>query len=383
MMTDLRASLDDLAEAAFADDPVCTVDIGKARADGRRRVRASRLASVGGGVAVVAVCALVANGLGGTSPAHPPAPSSNTTTAPDLIGTDPLIPIGTFGYLPDGYRINSYQLDTDPNLGGIYNYVGPNSISASPAQPAQNGPIGQFPGPSNGLFLSKWTREPNFSSPYKTLTPTTVSGSSKAYIVADTTDSPADLSLAWQTASGSWFALGGDYAIHGAQLTALLTRVADSITTEGAAVPLPFHVEGLPKDLTLISAGLNDPDPIGHVGMRAGIAYAADGPPNKSGYFSISITPSAGLSPVPATQTGTYVVQPSDSQSSPSGSTNTPQPAEGDGVCKDSKGLRICVLDHVVAGVDALASVGGPEALLDRITSLGMDKANWTTHVVN
>jgi hypothetical protein len=65
------------------------------------------------------------------------------------------------------------------------------------------------------------------------------------------------------------------------------------------------------------------------------------------------------------------------------GDPSTPyRPASAES-CKDSKGLRICVTDHPAVGRDALASVGGAEGLLNRITSLGTDPAQWTTHVVN
>ncbi|NUP52786.1 MAG: hypothetical protein HOW97_36500, partial [Catenulispora sp.] len=74
MTHDLHTSLEDFAEAAYADAPPSTVDIGRARADGRRRLLTARLAPVGGGVAVVAACALVVNGLGGTTPAATPGP---------------------------------------------------------------------------------------------------------------------------------------------------------------------------------------------------------------------------------------------------------------------------------------------------------------------
>jgi hypothetical protein len=44
--------------------------------------------------------------------------------------------------------------------------------------------------------------------------------------------------------------------------------------------------------------------------------------------------------------------------------------------------VRICVLDNPGSD-DVLASVGGAQGLLNRITSLGADPSQWTTHVVN
>lgn len=50
--------------------------------------------------------------------------------------------------------------------------------------------------------------------------------------------------------------------------------------------------------------------------------------------------------------------------------------------CKVSEGVRICVPDNPGSD-DALASVGGAQGLLNRITPLGADPSRWTTHVVN
>jgi hypothetical protein len=362
-------------KSEFADAPASTVDIGRARTDGRRRLAAARLAPLGGGVAVVAACALLVGTLGGGSPAKPGAPATSPTNSHELTGTDPLVAVAAFGYLPDGYRVTSADSSTG---------YGP-SVSAAPRQAPEK--IGEHMPASNGLMLSQSPTQPKFPA-YERLTPTTVKGAQKAYIVVNPGDSPQipdDLSLIWQTSSGSWFILGGDYAIHGAQLVALLTKVAENVTTPGDPVPLPFHIEGLPKGVTEIAASLHVPD-IAGVGpdIQAGVSYHTGGPAAQDAYFSVSVMAAQGMSAPTPNSTYPAIGDPSASTTAqPSGGQSTPYRPGSTQACKDSKGLRICVRDNPAVGKDALASIGGAQGLLDRITSLGTDSANWTIHVVN
>ncbi|MBS2534461.1 hypothetical protein KGQ20_16945 [Catenulispora sp. NF23] len=361
MTFDLQNSLDDLATAEYADAPVSTVDIGKARADGRRRVLTARLAPIGGGVAVVAACALVVNGLGGTSPTKP-AGGLNAASGHQFTGTDPLTAVGRFTWLPAGFQTASYL--TGPDYG--------NSVTARTAQSASS-PSGPVTPPT--LALTSSPTEPQLPS-YYTKTEVTVPGSPKAYLVSNPGDAPsipADLSLMWQTASGSWYGLGGDYQIHGAELQSLLIKVAGQVAAEGSAVALPIHVEGMPKDAVLGEASLDDPAVVGQGGFRVGLSYTAAG-----GNFDISAVPTGWQDP----RTQQHPVDPKVSALIGKGSPGSAP--TGEPVCKDSGGLHICVGDVPGKnGQDPLASVGGAQGLLDRITSLGTDPANWTTHVVN
>lgn len=376
MTLELKTSLEDLARTEYADAPPSTVDIARARTDGRRRMVTARLAPIGGGLAVVAACALVVNTLGGTSPAKPTAPGTSAAAAHELTGTDPLVAIAAFGYLPDGYQVRMVDSATG---------YGP-SITVAPEEPAQK--YGNLPSPSNGLMLSLSAAEPKRPA-YERLTPTTVKGAQKAYIVVNPGDSsaiPDDLSLTWQTASGSWFTLGGDYAIHGTQLVALLTKVAENISTPGSAVPLPFHIEGLPKGVTLSGASLHVPVIVGapRPDIQAGVLYHTGGNGADEASFSVSVMSTAGVTAEPTPLvTASQVGNPSDPRSQPVNGQSTPYRPAGTRACKDSKGLRVCVADNPSATADALASVGGAQGMLDRVTSLGTNQADWTVHVVN
>ena len=357
MTHDLKTSLEAFTEAEYAAAPASTIDIGRARADGRRKASAHRLAAIGGGVAVVAACALVVNALGGTSPAAGKNVGAGTGQQ-HFTGTDPLTAIGKFGWLPPGFQTSMYA-------GGVNHG---NGVTARTKPAAQTG----VPVTPPGLILTSSRVEPTHPDYYKK-TETTVKGSSKAYILhnpGDAPDIPDELSLEWQTASGSWFTLGGDYEIHGAELEALLTKVAESVVTHSTAVPLPIHVEGLPKGVNLGDGLLQDPAVVGEDGFQLTLGYQIA--PNQ-GSFSVSAMP-----------IGWQAVPPNGiSKTQQAGGQSTTPVDDATHACKDSDGLRICVVNYGENGVDSLASVGGAKGLLDRITSLGTDRANWTTNVVN
>lgn len=364
MMQDLKTSLDDLAEAEYADAPVSTVDIGKARADGRRRAATARLAPIGGGVAVVAACALVVNSLGGTSPADSSPKNTGAAAGDRLTGSDPLTAIAHFGYLPDGFQA---AVTTDSKIYG-------NSVTAQtkPEVPWGSGQTATLE--PVGLRLVQSAEEFPVLK-YETKKAVTVAGAKQAFLVTNPGDPgvPDDLSLHWQAESGSWFNLGGDYQIHGADLEAMLIKVAGQVTADTSAVPLPVHVEGMPKDAVLNTASLNDPIVVGKGGVAVGLEYAAP----KGGTFRITATPVGWTLPQIDPVTGRVMF------GVPADGPNSQKPVDHS-VCKNSEGLHICVLDNPVKnGNDPLAAVGGAQGLLSRITSLGTDPAHWTTHVVN
>lgn len=355
MSIDLKTSLEELADAEYADAPPTTVDIGRARTDGRRRVLASRLAPIGGGLAVVAACALVANGLGGTSPAERPETASPVSG--DFTGTDPLTEVASFGYLPDGYQVGAHQY-----LPG----TGSNAATLRTKPMLPSGKAGYLD-PAE-LQLSSSATEPK-PGPLEKITAVKVKGSPKAYIVRDDDGSKNPDRLQWQTASGSWFTLGGFTQVHGAPLQAMLIKIADSATTDDSAVPMPIHIEGMPTGGTLVDATLEDPIVVGQhpSAVRTSLSYT-DGK-HMDISFSIVVIPVGWTDPQSKVPLSAYPKLPND----------------GTNACKDSEGLQICVLDSHggISGVDPLDSVGGAKGLLDRITSLGTDRSNWTTHVIN
>lgn len=366
MTHDLKTSLDDLAEAEYAGAPLSTVDIGKARAEGRRRMLTARLAPIGGGVAVVAACALVVNGLGGTSPAKPGSSPQQTSAAAGhtFTGTDPLTAPAKFGWLPDGFQTSARMAGAD------YGY----SVTASAKLHAATGILAAD---AYNVVLLKWAAEPPLAAG-QSKAPASVTGSSNAYYLVtagDTPSIPSEVGLTWQTASGSWFSLTGNLQPR-SDLKAQLLKIADSVRAEDTAVAMPIHIEGMPADVTLGETNLNDPLTVGSGGFTAGMSYhSGNAGPGTGRYFSITVAPTGQKDPDPVHADPNLAAKPGIPVQKAVPTPNT---------CKDSEGLHICVQDDPAqSGPDPLASVGGAQGLLDRITSLGTNRANWTTHVVN
>ncbi|MEZ0108121.1 hypothetical protein ABH920_002119 [Catenulispora sp. EB89] len=358
MNQDLKTSLVELADAEYADAPPSTIDIGRARADGRRRMITARVAPAAGGLAVVAACALVANGLGGTSPAERPEPAP--ALAGDLTGTDPLTEVASFGYLPDGYQVATHEYDYSSGSTTVTLETKPQVPSSKPS----------YLNPSR-LELTPSATEPRPLTS-ETKTDVKVKGSAKAYILHNndggTTGTYPDR-LVWQTASGSWFTLAAYDQPHGTQLRETLIEIADSVAVKNFSLPMPIHVEGMPTRGTLVDARLDDPLVVGQDPSAVGTTLSYTDGKHIDISFSIIVIPVGWTDPQSTVPLSAYPKLPND----------------GTNACKDSEGLQICVLDSHggISGVDPLDSVGGAKGLLDRITSLGKNPSNWTTQVLN
>lgn len=349
MTQSLKTSLTELADTEYADAPASTVDIGRARADGRRRMIAARMAPIGGGVAVVAACALVVSGLGGAAShqSTSPAPSTKARKQDNLVGTDPVVRPGAFGWLPSGYTSD----------GSIGRSDGAPTIQARAAGNAED--RNDFGGLISVEFF---TSMPPLAG-HATKEPATVPGAKTAYyeVIPGTVASPtapSEAMLVWQGPNGSWARLVTSYT----ETRADLVKMASGVTFDDTVVPLPIHIEGWPRNLPVDSASWY-PEGLLHRGpwtLHIDSKMSADG----QGSFHVVAQP-ASAPPM------TYPGLPGSA---------TP----GHWRCKAENALQICVQSDFAEGAeDPLASVGGAKGLLDRITSLGTDRSNWTTHVVN
>ena len=358
MTNDLKFSL---AELADADAPPSTIDIDKARHDGRRQAVVGRLAPIGTGVAVVAACGIAVSGMVGGSAAKQSAPAggSNATTqtqAPakttGFTGTDPLHAHVRFGPLPAGWQWGETEDGAD---------YGNHTAAFKGSDPTKDA--------FASIQITDQRRGPDKFGPNATSQVASVPGLSKAeYITV-----PADgigfkepmYHLQWQTAAGTWAVLSVSHAGSADAAKALMDSLAAGAVVGDTEVPLPLHVDGLPKDFPAYSQELNVP------GLSTGgkKAFSVDLVFGSGGRQVLITAETTGPSSNP------YTKAPEGAAPPPPPSTPTVKP---DRACKDDNGLTVCVTTQV--GV--LDSVGGAKGLLDHITSLGTDRANWTTHVI-
>jgi hypothetical protein len=355
MTNDLKTELTLLAHE---EAPFSTIDISKAQREGRRRMLTGRLAAAGTGVVVIAACGLAIGGLAGGGDAattRPAAPGGTTPagTAPAakvpvaFTGTDPLSAHASFGRLPAGWRTGS--VEDGPDYG--------NHIEAYGGADKQTGPRAD-------LEISGEERTTESFGPSATSAPATVPGGQKAeYItlpVSGLAFSTPEYGLQWQTPKGTWATLFVTHTGAKDASLALLDSLAAGVTLGETQVPLPLHVDGLPKDFPARSQELNVP---GFEGKAFEVELVFGGGDRQ---VIVTAEPSEPKA-VPQTDPSRAAISPPP--------TGTVKP---DRACKDDKGLTVCATTK--PGV--LASVGGAQGLLDHITSLGADNAKWTTHVV-
>jgi hypothetical protein len=177
--------------------------------------------------------------------------------------------------------------------------------------------------------------------------PTTVNGHRAYWATAHETDplNDGDTILRWQLADGRWAEINSLY-LGDQDPQQVLRRVAEDVTIEERAVPLPLQIAGLPKDFVTTAAWLSRPslDGVGEWSLK--LQYASG---------------SANL---------TLIIGPRG-------------PGEPRGAsCITENDLGACA-DILPQGTAELDGIGGVQGLLDRINLLGMDEKTWTTRVVN
>lgn len=159
-----------------------------------------------------------------------------------------------------------------------------------------------------------------------------------------------------QLKSGQWASLTANNIEARADWEEQVLQAAAGLVHEDRSVPMPFQLAGaLPQSFTFRG---------GSVMRKSGVATA---------YMMYRLGPETNqifedIVSIDASTVG-------DTANSSNQNPNM------DSVCKDSKGLTICVSYPKKVPAE-LTAIGGPQALLDRVTSLGTDPANWTTDVI-
>ncbi|MDT7798770.1 MAG: hypothetical protein QOI78_2203 [Actinomycetota bacterium] len=328
---DLAVRLKELTEEPA---PPMVLDLDRARRVGGRRRRLRTAATVAGCAAVV-----IAGGLTAVTLTRSPAPDAPVARPPQppvvsiapAPTDDPLVAKASFGWLPSAFT-------------GIEYGVGEHGDYSLAIGRGDLAPM---------IWLTVYDKEPpldrlNQLGGRAVSVPARIGDRTGYWVTANAEDpiNGGDAYLRWLTADGRWAELHG-YYLDFPEVQQSLLRVAGEVTFGNKPVPLPLHVSSLPPGFHLADGQLwRRPD--------------QDGTPWKLQlYYSVN---------------GANVVI----EVAPPGGT---PPKTGNPKCARKNSLKACVtVDRpAAAGLD---SIGGPQGLLDRITLLGPDEKNWTTHVI-
>ncbi|MER5642747.1 hypothetical protein ABT095_38145 [Kitasatospora sp. NPDC002227] len=262
---------------------------------------------------------------------YTPLPPYPTPTGTPVIGSDPVVAPGTFGWLPSW-------------AANITTMAGRAIVSVDDGVESWNRRTLTLQ-----LFPAGLTPE---GYDYPGRTETAPINGHKAYLGQIPFGNNPDRVLMWQTDSGRWA------SVRASQLSAAdlldLPRVAAAVLFKDTVSPLPVRVPKVPAGLVLESVDLTKPV-TGKGGYWSFLAFYR-GPDDTFLRLTVESTAPHGT-PTP-------------------GHTGTPMPLPGT-VCREERGVRACVSS--IGESDPLASVGGMSAWLDRVTLLGRDQPHWTT----
>jgi hypothetical protein len=190
--------------------------------------------------------------------------------------------------------------------------------------------------------------------------------------------------LTWQTPTGQWATLRCVFVDKLPDWQTAMTRAAAAVTVGDRDIAMPFHISGLPSDFKDLAALLLHPPAGPDRGWQAEAAYRVG-----TSTVSIDATPLGQRTPAGSLLPSAGSVPNADSITVQGSNTNPvadlkATPGKGTPssfACAEANGLHICV---TVIGDEpsSLKAIGGPDGLLDTITSLGTDPAKWTTRVV-
>ena len=366
----LAEALDALAEQGA---PPSRVDHDRIRRDGRRKLRRRRTAAgLGGTGAAALVTALVLGAvhvLGGAGGVG----SAGGTTAPATVvhtaDWDPMVAPATFGWLPDNAANINYSVAPGPGQGpaalGKGSMVSNGEVGHDPAmiwlialdphQPAPHaGPVDDGSGriliaaPDVNGRAAFWEVDPKHPDP----------------------DQGAAGGLYFQSPSGLWAEVYGYYL--GADPVAdTLLHVARTAAVGAHPVPLPVQISGLPADATAQVADVQRPTTVPGAAWSVGLTFAVGA---KNGMIEVEVYPGTAVLTTP--DTGGK----SDATATPGATATGTATGTGARQCKTDNGLLICV--STIGKFDPALLPGGVGAVLDGITSLGPDPADWSTDVV-
>ncbi|WP_214107468.1 hypothetical protein [Acrocarpospora catenulata] len=312
-----------LRELARSPAPPMRVDIAAARAVGRRRLRRRRGAKLIGGLLA---CGLLTGGVAAVNGGE----IETVAVASLSQGTDPLLANASFGWLPESVIGVSHTVGAHGDL-----------VMARAA--------GDF-GMRLNLDMYPAGDELPLEDGRSAVPAPAVNGHPAYWITEDPQDplNRGDTYLRWQVPDGRWAELHA-YYMKEADPRPVLLRIATDVTVGTRPVPLPLRVNGLPGDLDITEVHFWRPRFDDDREWELAIFYTT----GNAERLTLLVTPEGNAPP-----------------SSPGAS------------CAYATGLRVCAV--IEGGMpESLAAIGGTEGVLRRITLLGTDERQWTTHVVD
>lgn len=341
---------DDLATAlrtmAYSDRPP-VMDVEHVLHEGRRSLFRRRMATLGGGTAVLAASALAVGTLTGMgSGVSTSTVSAASSTSYVVDPHDPVVTHFQFGYIPSGMVAYGGVDPTDVQLSTMLeSESGRFQLDLVPMEapilidgdPRGGGPIEKVSVKVPGATTAYWL------------------GYGKGRITTGNGEGGEMASLALRLKSGQWLQVDANDIEERADWKEQTLKAAASLVHKDRSVAMPIQLAG--------------PVPQGFV-FRGGSVM------HKGGVTTADLMYRLGPDKVNEDIVAINVF------TTGSGKNSTMPGANSKATCKDSKGLTICVFSPTKDPAE-LKAIGGPQALLDRVTSLGTDPANWTTDVIH
>lgn len=249
-----------LRELAASPAPSSTVDVRRAAAAGRRRLRVRRMLTSGSAVAGVGVVAVALTQVLGTAPAAgpsvpPPGASASSTVAMPAAAPesfDPLVQYAEFGWVPDG------STGTGINAGRDWLLVSadyPGLPTNGDDDPAPAGVYLMLVTAGHSIDIMQFTEfaiDPGQATPGIATDP--VNGRPAEWL---------DMAgyaevLRWEYAPGAWAAVRVDRNLPGVDSREVARQVAESVQYGvDRPVKLPFVTTGVPAQLPVAELRLN------------------------------------------------------------------------------------------------------------------------------
>jgi hypothetical protein len=249
MEQETAASL--LRDLADSPAPPSTVDVRRAAATGRRRLRVRRMVASGSAVVGVAAVAVGLTQVLGTAPAAGPSPQlpgavAEPSALPDVApeAFDPLVQYAEFGWVPDGSTGGGINTGRDWLLVSA-DY--PGLATSGNDEPAPAGVYLMLVTAGHGIDVMRFTDfavDPAQAAPGVATDP--VNGRPAEWVdVAG----PAEV-LRWEYAPGAWAAVRVDRNLPGVDAREVARQVAESVRYGvDRPVKLPFATTGVPAQL--------------------------------------------------------------------------------------------------------------------------------------